>query len=278
MQPFGSMDVYRMNEENVNWIAGSLNFPGIIGSQMTLLLSILTLTLVGMAICLIGILFCASFLLLVGATYGFRNPHLDSRVHVMAIAGSGGHTSEILRLLSGLNANRYYPRSYVVAATDTTSEAKIEAFEAASNEGRDATSSGENIADFERASVNSSRGSYRILKIPRSREVGQSWFSTVFTSVSSCLYAVPLVVDSHPDLVICNGPGTCIPICLIVRFIRLFRIIETKIVFVESICRVKSLSLSGKILYHLQLADGLVVQWPELKAAYPRTELLERIV
>ena len=54
MQPFRSMDVYRMNEENVNWIAGSLNFPGIIGSQMTLLLSILTLTLVGMAICLIG--------------------------------------------------------------------------------------------------------------------------------------------------------------------------------------------------------------------------------
>ena len=35
----------------------------------------------------------------------------------------------------------------------------------------------------------------------------------------------------HPKFqqVICNGPGTCIPVCLMVRFIRLFRIIEVSL-------------------------------------------------
>ena len=39
----------------------------------------------------------------------------------------------------------------------------------------------------------------------------------------------------------------------------------------ESIARVDSLSLTGRILYRLQLADALFVQWPELQQAYPRT-------
>lgn len=270
------MDVLRMHEDHFNWIAGTLNFPGLFASDFTLVFRLLALTSALMVLCLLGLVFCGSILLLMGTTFGFRNLHLDTRVHVMAIVGSGGHTSEILRLLSGLHANRYYPRSYVIAETDSSSEAKIVAFEGASNAAGDADPT--NANDFPRENVNSSRGSYSILKIPRSREVGQSWLSTVFTSVFSLFHSIPLVVQSHPDLVICNGPGTCIPVCLMVRFIRMFRVIETKIIFVESICRVKSLSLSGKILYHLRAADRLVVQWPELKELYPRTELLERIV
>lgn len=275
------MDILRMNEDHFNWIAGSLNWPGLFASDFTLVFRLLALSSALMVLCLLGLVFCGSILLLMGTTFGFRNSHLDSRVHVMAIAGSGGHTSEILRLLSGLDANRYYPRSYVIAETDSSSEAKIVAFEAASSAADNARANpadADPAADLGRGRANEMRGSYRILKIPRSREVGQSWLSTVFTSVFSLFYSIPLVVNSHPDLVICNGPGTCIPVCLMVRFVRLFRIIETKIIFVESVCRVKSLSLSGKILYHLKAADRLVVQWPELKALYPRTELLERIV
>jgi beta-1,4-N-acetylglucosaminyltransferase len=45
---------------------------------------------------------------------------------------------------------------------------------------------------------------------------------------------------------------------------------NTKIVFVESFARVRSLSLSGKILYYL--ADRFIVQWPKLKESYPRAE------
>lgn len=44
-----------------------------------------------------------------------------------------------------------------------------------------------------------------------------------------------------------------------------------RIVFVESIARVDSLSLTGRILYQLRLADALFVQWPQLQTDNPRT-------
>jgi beta-1,4-N-acetylglucosaminyltransferase len=38
---------------------------------------------------------------------------------------------------------------------------------------------------------------------------------------------------------------------------------RTKIIFVESFCRVQSLSMTGKILYYV--ADRFIVQWPGLQ-------------
>lgn len=268
-----TMDILRVNEDDFNFVANSLNLmPSFLSSDLTLAVRLLTVCCLLMALSLLGVLFCGSLLLLMGTTMGFRNFHLDTRVHAMIIAGSGGHTTEVLRLVSGLDRNRYYPRSYVIAESDASSEARIRSFEA----GLAAAAAA--VGDPPGGNVNSSRGSYQIHKIPRSREVRQSWLTTAFTSLFSLFYSIPLVVNSHPDLVICNGPGTCIPVCFIVRLVRMFRVIETKIIFVESICRVKSLSLSGKILYNLRIADQLVVQWPELKEQYPRTHLLERIV
>jgi hypothetical protein len=47
---------------------------------------------------------------------------------------------------------------------------------------------------------------------------------------------------------------------------------NTKIVFAESFARVTGLSLSGKIL--LPFVDKFFVQWPELKAKYPKTHYI----
>lgn len=41
---------------------------------------------------------------------------------------SGGHTTEVLRIMSSLSS-MYYPRIYVVADTDKMSKEKIESFE-----------------------------------------------------------------------------------------------------------------------------------------------------
>ena len=46
---------------------------------------------------------------------------------------------------------------------------------------------------------------------------------------------------------------------------------RTQIVYVESIARVESLSLSGKILYHSRIADAFFVQWPHLQQRFPRS-------
>ena len=54
--------------------------------------------------------------------------------------------------------------------------------------------------------------------------------------------------------------------------IQVFFLLDTKVLFVESICRVKSLSLSGMILYYL--ADSVLVQWKELKEKYPRVDFV----
>ena len=43
-----------------------------------------------------------------------------------------------------------------------------------------------------------------------------------------------------------------------------------QIIYFESIARVSSLSLSGKILYDLRLADLFFVQWPDLQQRFPR--------
>ena len=48
-------------------------------------------------------------------------------------------------------------------------------------------------------------------------------------------------------------------------------------VYVESIARTESLSLTGKILYHARLADLFFVQWPGLAQRLPRAEYAGRL-
>lgn len=156
----------------------------------------------------------------------------------MVILGSGGHTTEMLALTKELDKARYTPRIYVLAVTDTTSEPKVLAQE-------------------------QDRDDYQIIRIGRSRHVGQSYTSSVFTTFRSILECFPLVYGQLPDLILCNGPGTCVPICLVAFMLKVFFInTACKIVFIESYCRVKTISLSGKIL--LRFVDSFVVQWPHL--------------
>ena len=42
---------------------------------------------------------------------------------------------------------------------------------------------------------------------------------------------------------------------------------KTRLVYLESVCRVRTLSLTGRLL--LRLADAFVVQWDELRAKAP---------
>jgi beta-1,4-N-acetylglucosaminyltransferase len=173
------------------------------------------------------------------------------------IIGSGGHTAEILKLLQNLNFRNYSPRIYIMASSDTSSEVKIHQIE-------------------ETCSSRNGLKSYEIVKIPRSRSVGQMYISSLFTTLFAIFSSLPVMLKKRPELIICNGPGTCIPICVIAFMMRIMYITDTKIVFVESICRVKTLSLSGKIL--LLFADIVLVQWPKLKELYGRTTYIGRLI
>lgn len=76
--------------------------------------------------------------------------------------------------------------------------------------------------------------------------------------------------------VLCNGPGTCIPLCTAGLLLGILGLKRVLLVYVESICRVESLSLSGKILY--PFADYFFVQWKPLQAKYPKSTYIGRIV
>lgn len=49
-------------------------------------------------------------------------------------------------------------------------------------------------------------------------------------------------------------------------------------VFLILVCRVKTLSLSGKLLYHLRVTDLFFVQWLELYEKYPKSIYSGRLV
>ncbi|TFK05641.1 UDP-N-acetylglucosamine transferase subunit ALG14-like protein [Platysternon megacephalum] len=175
---------------------------------------------------------------------------------LLVVAGSGGHTTEILRLLSSLSQS-YSPRHYIFADSDKMSEDKIRTFE-------------------QKRAETFSNSQFTLNRIPRCREVCQSWSSSVLTTLYSILYSFPLTFRLKPDLILCNGPGTCVPVCISALLLEILALKKVIIVYVESICRVETLSLSGKILYYF--SDYFIVQWPALKEKYPKSVYLGRIV
>lgn len=186
----------------------------------------------------------------------------------LVVLGSGGHTTEMLDLIKNLKPDRYGPIVLVVANTDTTSLQRVQAYPhplPIQNKG--------NLVSLE-----NTRDQQQVYRIPRSREVGQSYVSSILTTLRSFLFALWLVgFQVQPDLVLVNGPGTCLPIAVSAFF---FRIVGwktgTKIVFVESFCRVKSLSLTGKLLY--PIADLFAVCWEQLHEKYPLTYLVTSFI
>lgn len=81
-----------------------------------------------------------------------------------------------------------------------------------------------------------------------------------------------LVWQASPKLLLVNGPGTCVPVVIATRLLAP----RTKIIYIESICRVKTLSLSAKILWYF--LDVIIVQWPELSFQYQGTKYIGKFL
>ncbi|XP_026317679.1 UDP-N-acetylglucosamine transferase subunit ALG14 homolog [Hyposmocoma kahamanoa] len=173
-------------------------------------------------------------------TSNYRFDYEKNSLRTILCIGSGGHTTELLRIAKTLDLKKYQPRLYIVADNDFSSEVKI--------------------CEAEKSEIHNT---YAISRIPRSRNVNQSYLSSIFSSLYSILYTIPVVYNFKPNIVLCNGPGTCIPVCVVAFILRCFFIVDCRIIFIESICRVRTMSLTGKILQFF--ADIVVVQWPQLR-------------
>lgn len=171
-------------------------------------------------------------------------------IKTLVVLGSGGHTTEMLQMIQHLNSKIYDPLIYIVATTDDTSERRIDAF--------------------------GGRLPSETYFIPRSREVGQSYVTAIASTLYAMIFSLWIVFKTRPALLLCNGPGTCIPVAVATLLARVLGLCEGNVVFVESFCRVKSLSLTGRILY--PFADMFLVHWDELHAKFPRSQTISTFV
>ena len=108
----------------------------------------------------------------------------------LIVLGSGGHTTEMLDLIKNLNQDRYGPIVLVVADTDTTSIQRVQAYPY-----HLPIRNKDNLTENSRSDTNSNSNSneQQVYRIPRSREVGQSYASSIFTTLYSFLFAFWLV-------------------------------------------------------------------------------------
>ena len=173
----------------------------------------------------------------------------------MVVLGSGGHTGEMFSLLVSCFPELYNDNDkddgkslmqgvdslfFVISSNDSLSLQRL----------------------------SSIKIPYKYVTITRSRNVHESLISAIPKIISSILQSFLIIFEMHPIAILTNGPGVCVPIILASRLISP----KTECIFVESVCRTRTLSLTGKILYKFRLVKHFFVQWPRLLELYPRSQ------
>ncbi len=106
--------------------------------------------------------------------------------------------------------------------------------------------------------------SRRIRAIPNIvRHNPLSWVVGVVVSAYAAL-------AERPDVIITTGAGVVVFFCL---FAKLF---GAKLIFIESMARVESPTLTARLLY--PFTDLFIVQWPDLLKFFPRAQFLGRLL
>ena len=169
---------------------------------------------------------------------------LKSKKTIMIILGSGGHTSEILLMIKKLNFSKFSSCYFVISHNDKNSENKAK----------------ELIPKDKYKNTK-----FIFLKIYRARNVGQSFISSILTTLYASIQSFFILIKYRPNMVVTNGPGVSFPIIFVGYILRIFMILsEFKIMFIESFCRTKSISLCGNIVE--PLCDRFIVMWKNLES------------
>ena len=233
---------------------------------------------------------------------------------LLVVLGSGGHTHEMLSLLRNLDALRYARRTWVVSSGDSFSASRAAALERGleermreerrkgGGEGRrqgrararapSLTSAAERGAfdadaradlDGDAAAACVGPEAYTLATIPRARNIHQPLYTVPLSALRTLLAAfAPLLSPAPPALILTNGPATGVLVVLAAFILRFFDVrgVESKglcrCVYVESFARVKTLSLSGRLL--VRVVDRFLVQWEELEGQGGRAEFVGVLV
>ena len=82
--------------------------------------------------------------------------------------------------------------------------------------------------------------------------------------------SIKILFKEKPNLIVSTGAGVAVP------FIWIARILNIKTLYIESLTRVKDLSLTGKLIY--PVVDNLLVQWPELEKKYKKAKFAGQVI
>ena len=93
----------------------------------------------------------------------------QEKISLLAVLGSGGHTAEMLKLVGAMNNEKFSPRTFVYAKTDTISPEKLKGLK--------------NNKDF------------KTFEIPRAREVGQNWLTSFFYTIYAFFCCISLILQ-----------------------------------------------------------------------------------
>jgi len=74
----------------------------------------------------------------------------------------------------------------------------------------------------------------------------------------------------RPDVILSTGAGPAVPFAVVGKILRI------RIIFVETLTRVRAPSLTGRIMY--RLADDFFYQWESLASYFPRGKYLGTVL
>lgn len=158
-------------------------------------------------------------------------------MRLLVILGEGGHTTELLNLVDLLGDN--YEYYYILSEEDNLSTNRIR---------RDGV----------------------IYKLPRPRGKDTKVLSAISKTLSATTEAFKVLRRVKPSAILSTGPAIAVPVSVVGR------VLGAKIIFVETGSRIKTLSLTGRIMY--RWANLFFVQWPQLAKKLPRAIYAGRLV
>lgn len=95
-------------------------------------------------------------------------------------------------------------------------------------------------------------------------------FKYIFVLIYNIIKSIKIILRFKPDTVVSTGAHTGGIVCYIAK------IFGAKIIYIESLAKTKTLSITGKNLY--KKADVFLVQWEGLQEKYPKARYIGRLM
>ena len=93
------------------------------------------------------------------------------------------------------------------------------------------------------------------------KQVNRHEIKFIYYMIINSIKTLKIFLKEKPDVVISTGALSTIPMCLLAKIFR------KKLIFIESFAKIKSPTLTGKLIY--KFADQFYIQWEELRKIYP---------